>query len=96
MHLLEASDKLKHLKHLTMRVIRDLHARGKEQRPTRLEVRMRLPAFLKKPMRIISLRCAPAVARAGLALLEPGLDMLREITGRPVAGVLPFVSGIDG
>ncbi len=32
--------------------------------------------------------------RGDRALLEPGLDMLREITGRPVAGVLPFVAGI--
>jgi adenosylcobyric acid synthase len=32
--------------------------------------------------------------RGDRALLEPGLDMLREITGRPIAGVLPFVSGI--
>ncbi|HEX6931888.1 MAG TPA: cobyric acid synthase, partial [Streptosporangiaceae bacterium] len=32
--------------------------------------------------------------RGDRALLEPGLDMLRQITGRPVAGVLPFIAGI--
>jgi adenosylcobyric acid synthase len=32
--------------------------------------------------------------RGDRALLEPGLRTLREITGRPVAGVLPFVTGI--
>ncbi len=32
--------------------------------------------------------------RGDPALLEPGLQALREITGRPVAGVLPFTAGI--
>jgi len=32
--------------------------------------------------------------RGDRTLLEPGLRMLTEITGRPVAGVLPFVTGI--
>jgi adenosylcobyric acid synthase len=32
--------------------------------------------------------------RGDPALLEPGLAMLTQLTGRPVAGVLPFVAGI--
>ncbi|MGN6791696.1 MAG: cobyric acid synthase [Streptosporangiaceae bacterium] len=32
--------------------------------------------------------------RGDRALLKPGLDMLQDITGRPVAGVLPYVAGI--
>ncbi|MFD9815792.1 cobyric acid synthase [Streptomyces sp. NPDC059080] len=32
--------------------------------------------------------------RGDVALLEPGLDMLRELTGRPSLGVLPFAHGL--
>ncbi|MFJ9411930.1 cobyric acid synthase [Streptomyces sp. NPDC101393] len=32
--------------------------------------------------------------RGDVSLLEPGLDMLREITGRPTLGVLPFAHGL--
>jgi adenosylcobyric acid synthase len=32
--------------------------------------------------------------RGERALLQPGLDMLEELTGRPVLGVLPFTDGI--
>jgi adenosylcobyric acid synthase len=32
--------------------------------------------------------------RGDPALLQPGLDMLEELTGRPVLGVLPFADGI--
>lgn len=30
--------------------------------------------------------------RGDVSLLEPGLDMLRDLTGKPVAGVLPYLS----
>lgn len=32
--------------------------------------------------------------RGDVALLEPGLEMLRELTGRPTVGVLPFQHGL--
>ena len=32
--------------------------------------------------------------RGDVALLEPGLDRLRELTGRPVLGVLPWIPGL--
>ena len=32
--------------------------------------------------------------RGDAALLEPGLDRLRELTGRPVLGVLPWTAGL--
>jgi adenosylcobyric acid synthase len=32
--------------------------------------------------------------RGDVALLEPGLDQLRELTGRPVLGVLPWTAGL--
>ena len=33
--------------------------------------------------------------RGDVALLEPGLDMLRGLTGRPVLGVLPWTEGLE-
>ena len=33
--------------------------------------------------------------RGDVALLEPGLDMLRTLTGRPSYGVLPWIEGIE-
>ena len=33
--------------------------------------------------------------RGDVALLEPGLAMLRELTGRPTLGVLPWTEGLD-
>ncbi|MCG0290996.1 cobyric acid synthase [Streptomyces sp. PSAA01] len=32
--------------------------------------------------------------RGDVSLLEPGLDMLRDLTGRPTVGVLPFAHGL--
>ncbi|WFR71570.1 AAA family ATPase [Prescottella defluvii] len=33
--------------------------------------------------------------RGDVSLLEPGLDQLRELTGRPTLGVIPFAEGLS-